>query len=194
MKNTSKILSTLLLQSGKHLVLLKNSTKFRLFKFYRILNRFLVTAICEYNIPQKIAEDGKLISGFKYSKTEDTTWPPPSHLSGTGNVTIPLAEGYKARQWTIQLRWPLELMDLRCWENSAKEKDCGGDPTNSLNGETCSKQHYHMTAHFYDDTTHLSREITTHWPYGTEWGLENGPIPCIDWCSNGVIPEYPGSS
>ena len=85
-------------------------------------------------------------------------------------------------------------MDLRCWENSAKEKDCGGDPTNSLAGETCSNQHYHLTAHFYDDTTNLSREITAHWPHSTEWGHENGPIPCIDWCDNGVIPEYPGSS
>ena len=85
-------------------------------------------------------------------------------------------------------------MDLRCWENSAKEKDCGGDPTNSLNGETCSKQHYQLAAHFYDATTILSREITAHWPLGTEWGLENGPIPCIDWCDNGDIPEYPGSS
>ena len=153
-----------------------------------------MSAICEYNIPQKIAENGNLISGFKYAKIENTEWPPPSHLSGTGNVTIPLAEGYKAKQWTIQLRWPLELMDLRCWENSAREKDCDGDPTNSLNGETCLKQHYHLTAHFYDTTTHLSREITAHWPLGTEWELENGPIPCIDWCDNGDIPEYPGSS
>ena len=83
-------------------------------------------------------------------------------------------------------------MDLKCWVNSAKEKDCGGDPTNSLNGETCKKQHYHMTAHFYDDTTHLSREITSQWAYGT--GFDDGPIPCIDWCDNGAIPEYPGWS
>ena len=49
-----------------------------------------------------------------------------------------------------------------------------------------------MTAHFYDDTTHLSREITSQWAYGT--GFDDGPIPCIDWCDNGAIPEYPGWS
>ena len=58
------------------------------FYFYRFSRRFLVSAICEYNIPQKIAENGNLISGFKYAKIENTEWPPPSHLSGTGNVTI----------------------------------------------------------------------------------------------------------
>ena len=57
------------------------------FSLYLFSNRFLVSAICEYNIPQKIAENGNLISGFKYAKIENTEWPPPTHLSGTGNVT-----------------------------------------------------------------------------------------------------------
>lgn len=153
----------------------------------------LVSALCEYNIPQEVAEDGTQISGFQYNNTWETPFPLPGHWSGSGNVTINLPEDYKARQWTIQLRWPTELLDLKCWANSAKEQDCGGDPSNSLDGATCEKQHYHLTAHFWDDTTKLTREIIIQWPFGTDWDLAgSGPIPCIDWCDNGAIPEYPG--
>ena len=152
-----------------------------------------MSALCEYNIPQITGENGEWISGFHYNTTWETPFPPPSHHGGAGNVTIQLPEGYIPKQWTIQLRWPLELMDLKCWANSAKEQNCGGDPTDSVDGVTCKKQHYHMTAHFWDDfDDELTREITIQWPFGTEWDFVEGPIPCVDWCDYGVVPEYPG--
>ena len=152
-----------------------------------------MSAICEYNIPQITGENGEWISGFHYNTTWETPFPQPAHHGGAGNVTIPLPEGYIPKQWTIQLRWPLELMDLKCWANTAKEQNCGGDPTDSVDGVTCKKQHYHMTAHFWDDfDDELTREITIKWPFGTEWDFVEGPIPCVDWCDYGVVPEYPG--
>ena len=108
-------------------------------------------------------------------------------------MTIALPEGYTTNKWTIQFRWPLELNAMECFTNSLVEQDCGGDPTNSVDGETCVNQHYHLTPHFYDgkESGSIQRMIYSHWPVGTQFDPD-GPIPCVDWCDNGEVPEYPG--
>ena len=79
-----------------------------------------------------------ILSGFAYSNLWEAEFPP--HWSGTGNVVIALPEGYTAKKWTIQFRWPLQLRGMECFEDTLKEQDCGGDPTNSVDGKTCKEQ------------------------------------------------------
>merc|ERR1712235_209001 len=33
-------------------------------------------------------------------------------MAGVGPLEIPLEEGYRAKDWTIQLRWPHEMVDF----------------------------------------------------------------------------------
>ena len=131
------------------------------------------------------------LSGFAYSNLWEAEFPP--HWTGTGNVTIALPEGYTTKKWTIQFRWPLQLRGMECFEDTLRQQDCGGDPTNSVDGQTCKNQHYHLTPHFYDqfETGEISRLVYSHWESGTEFDPD-GPIPCIDWCDEGEVPEYPG--
>jgi len=82
---------------------------------------------------------------------------------------------------------------MECFENSLRQQDCGGDPTNGVDGETCKNQHYHLTPHFYDqnESGSIERMVYAHWESGTEFDPD-GPIPCVDWCDGGEVPEYPG--
>ena len=44
----------------------------------------------------------------------------------------------------------------------------------------------------YDrNNSSIQRMIYSHWPVGTQFDPD-GPIPCVDWCDNGEVPEYPG--
>ena len=131
-------------------------------------------------------------SGFWYNTTKYETFPYP-HNAGTGNVTIALPEGYRANGWTIQLRWPMQMEAVICWVDTIEEQTCGGDPTNSIDGVSCKGQHYHIKPFFWDaNEFNLTREINPQWLNTAEYTLDNPPVPCIDWCDEGKIPEYRG--
>ena len=93
------------------------------------------------------------------------------------------------QDWTIQLRYPHEMIDVECYTEKVTEMDC--------NGQGCPNQHYHITPHFWDETKlNLGFELASKWDYDyidiyPEEG--DGPVPCIDWCENGQIPEYRGN-
>ena len=55
------------------------------------------------------------------------TFPPPDHMSGMGALQIPLPEGYQAKNWKVQLRWPHEMMNVICFTDTVTEGDCGGE-------------------------------------------------------------------
>lgn len=47
-------------------------------------------------------------------------------MAGVGPLEIPLEEDYRAKDWTIQLRWPVSMNDVECFSDKIVEKDCGG--------------------------------------------------------------------
>ena len=67
-----------------------------------------------------------MLSGFAYSSIWNETWPPPIHMSGVGHLEIPLPEGYQAKNWKIQLRWPHPMKSVTCFTDTVKASDCDG--------------------------------------------------------------------
>ena len=47
-------------------------------------------------------------------------------MAGVGPLEIPLEEDYRAKDWTIQLRWPVSMNDVECFSDKIVEQDCGG--------------------------------------------------------------------
>ena len=47
-------------------------------------------------------------------------------MAGVGPLEIPLEEGHRAKDWTIQLRWPVSMNNVDCFSDKIVEKDCGG--------------------------------------------------------------------
>ena len=47
-------------------------------------------------------------------------------MAGVGPLEIPLEEDYRAKDWTIQLRWPVSMNDVECFSDKIVEMDCGG--------------------------------------------------------------------
>ena len=47
-------------------------------------------------------------------------------MQGVGPLEIPLEEGYRAKDWTIQLRWPHEMIEVECFSDKVTTMDCGG--------------------------------------------------------------------
>ena len=47
-------------------------------------------------------------------------------MQGVGPLEIPLEEGYRAKDWTIQLRWPHEMITVDCFSDKLTTMDCGG--------------------------------------------------------------------
>ena len=129
-----------------------------------------------------------IFSGFEYYATWNETFP-ELLLSGIGHLQIHLPEGqHKVKDWTIQLRYPHEMIDVESYQEKVIEMDCGG--------QGCPSQHYHVVPHFWDETKlNLGFELASKWAYDyieiyPEIG--DGPVPCVDWCENGEIPEYRG--
>ena len=85
------------------------------------------------------------LSGFDYWDTWDL-WP-PGLTSGIGWLQIPLPPGHRAVDWTIQLRWPMEMNQVICIGDTIKDMGCYGDPSAGIDGERCVHQHYHITPH-----------------------------------------------
>ena len=127
-------------------------------------------------------------------------------MSGVGPLEIPLEEGYRAKDWTIQLRWPHEMVDVQCFSDKVTTMDCGGAGEyfnrkiwlRNLNenlGCLFPESHHHITPHFWDaNVGTLGVQLMPKWPmaYAEIWPELSGPIPCIDWCDDGKKPEYPG--
>ena len=65
------------------------------------------------------------ISGFAYFASWNSTFP-QVEMAGVGPLEIPLEEDYRAKDWTIQLRWPVSMNDVECFSDKIVEKDCGG--------------------------------------------------------------------
>ena len=66
-------------------------------------------------------------------------------------------------------------------------KDC--------DGAGCTKVHYHITPHFWDaNVDQLGIEMMPTWNGDdyTPAAFNDGPIPCVDWCDDGKVPEWPG--
>ena len=83
------------------------------------------SAICEYDIPQELDDLGNVISGFAYFASWNSTFP-TLEMAGVGPLEIPLEEGHRAKDWTIQLRWPVSMNNVDCFSDKIVEKDCGG--------------------------------------------------------------------
>ena len=64
-------------------------------------------------------------SGFDYWASWNETFP-ALEMAGVGPLEIPLEEGYRAKDWTIQLRWPHEMVDVQCFTDKIVTMDCGG--------------------------------------------------------------------
>ena len=127
--------------------------------------------------------------GFEYYATWNETFP-TLLLAGIGHLQIHLPEGqHKVKDWTIQLRYPHEMIDVESYQEKIVEMDCGG--------QGCPSQHYPVVPHFWDETKlNLGFELASKWDYDyieiyPEIG--DGPVPCVDWCENGEIPEYRGN-
>merc|ERR1712131_184277 len=144
------------------------------------------SAICEYDIGQTFDEFGNLTSGFGYwSVWNDTE---PGTYAGVAHLEIPLPPGYRSKDWTVQLRRPLELEKIQCFTDAIRMKDCDG----ACEG---TKIHYHITPHFWDaNVDKLGIEMMPTWN-GVDYTPEaynDGPIPCVDWCDDGKVPEWRG--
>ena len=76
-----------------------------------------------------IGHFNKHLSGFAYfpGQVWNETWPPPIHMSGVGHLEIPLPQGYQAKNWKIQLRWPHPMKSVTCFTDTVKEADCDGE-------------------------------------------------------------------
>ena len=124
-------------------------------------------------------------SGFGYwSVWNDTE---PGTYAGVGHLEIPLPPGYRAKDWTVQLRWPLELEKIQCFTDAIRMKDC--------DGAGCTNVHYHITPHFWDaNVDQLGIEMMPTWNGAdyTPAAYNDGPIPCVDWCDDGKVPEWRG--
>ena len=110
-------------------------------------------------------------------------------MAGIGHLQVHLPEGqHRVKDWTIQLRYPHEMIDVECYTDKVTEQDCGG--------QGCPNQHYWVTPHFWDSTQiNLGFELASKWDilYNETYPEEgDGPVPCIDWCEDGVVPEYRG--
>ena len=55
------------------------------------------------------------------------TFPAPDHMAGMGAIQIPLPEGYQAKNWRVQLRWPHEMMKVICFTDTVVDGDCDGE-------------------------------------------------------------------
>ena len=66
-----------------------------------------------------------VFSGFDYWASWNSTFPAPA-MQGVGPLEIPLEEGYRAKDWTIQLRWPHEMIEVECFSDKVTTMDCGG--------------------------------------------------------------------
>ena len=64
-------------------------------------------------------------SGFDYWASWNSTFPELA-MQGVGPLEIPLEEGYRAKDWTIQLRWPHEMINIDCFSDKVTTMDCGG--------------------------------------------------------------------
>ena len=47
-------------------------------------------------------------------------------MSGVGHLEIPLPDGYQAKNWKIQLRWPNPMNHVTCFTDTVTEADCDG--------------------------------------------------------------------
>ena len=65
------------------------------------------------------------LSGFDYWASWNETFP-ELEMAGVGPLEIPLEEGYRAKDWTIQLRWPHEMVEVQCFSDKVTTMDCGG--------------------------------------------------------------------
>ena len=130
-----------------------------------------------------------LLSGFDYFDTWEIIFPPPPGKSaGIGHLEIPLPKGYRAKDWTIQLRWPMEMHEVVCYTDTVTDMGCYGDLSAGLDGQTCTLQHFHVTPHFWDaNVIKLGIELQATW-YRNETFQPSldGPIPCVDWCDDGA--------
>ena len=66
-----------------------------------------------------------ILSGFDYWASWNSTFPEVA-MQGVGPLEIPLEEGYRAKDWTIQLRWPHEMVVVECFSDKITTMDCGG--------------------------------------------------------------------
>lgn len=68
-------------------------------------------------------------SGFAYMAGQiwNETFPAPEHMAGMGALQIPLPEGYQAKNWPVQLRWPHEMMKVICFTDTVVDGDCDGE-------------------------------------------------------------------
>ena len=73
------------------------------------------------------------LSGFAYfpGQVWNETFPPPIHMSGVGHLEIPLPDGYQAKNWKIQLRWPHPMDKVTCFTDTVTEADCDGEGLDS---------------------------------------------------------------
>merc|ERR1712046_406259 len=110
-------------------------------------------------------------------------------MSGVGPLEIPLEEGHRAKDWTIQLRWPHEMIEVQCFSDKVTTMDCGG-------AEDCPMEsHHHITPHFWDaNLEELGIQLMPKWPIemADDYPELSGPIPCIDWCDDGKT-RIPGT-
>ena len=59
----------------------------------------------------------------------------------------------------------------------------------------CVGRHHHVTPHFWDaNVGTLGVQLMPSWPIemANDFPELSGPIPCIDWCDDGKVPEYRG--
>ena len=112
----------------------------------------------------------------------------PGTYAGVSHIEIPLPDGYTAKDWTVQLRWPFELEKIQCFSAAMRMKDC--------DGAGCTKMHYHITPHFWDaiKDDQILVEMMPSWHEDDYLPQEfnDGPLACIDWCDNGEVPEWRG--
>ena len=66
-----------------------------------------------------------ILSGFDYWASWNSTFPELA-MQGVGPLEIPLEEDYRAKDWTIQLRWPHEMVTVDCFSDKITTMDCGG--------------------------------------------------------------------
>jgi len=81
----------------------------------------------------------------------------------------------------------LELEKIQCFTDAIRMKDC--------DGAGCTNVHYHITPHFWDaNVDQLGIEMMPTWN-GIDYtpaSYNDGPIPCVDWCDDGKVPEWRG--
>ena len=73
------------------------------------------------------------------------TFPPPEHMAGMGVMEIPLPEGYQAKNWKVQLRWPHEMMKVACFTDTVTDGNCDGEGQGSSDNFNINIMVYYLS-------------------------------------------------